>query len=280
MIKVIHIGRLILIFLGALSASCLYAWNGMGHQLVAALAYQHLTPAVKKQVNAYNHELDSVLPSYSFTRAATWMDALRGQGISWFDSLHYIDLPFSEDGTPLPKVSETNQAVWAVNQARKTLRDPHSSSLAKALSLRLLLHVVGDLHQPLHAASRYSWDLPQGDKGGNLFNLGYNPVSTRLHGYWDNGAGLLMSSRRDFRGQFHRQLHVLARSKTCSGKYHDLDPEHWALESHQLAVNYAYRIKPYAKPNLAYQQQAQKIVKKQITLAACRLAALLNQNLG
>ena len=85
--------------------------------------------------------------------------------------MHYIDIPFSSDGTALPAIDHTN-AVWGINHAISILNSNKSNAGDKKLALRLLIHVVGDIHQPLHAVTRVSSQLPEGDLGGNLFPLG------------------------------------------------------------------------------------------------------------
>ena len=56
----------------------------------------------------------------------------------------------------------------------------------RSIALRLLLHYYGDVHQPLHSASRYTSDLPEGDAGGNDFDLKYRLSADNLHALWDN----------------------------------------------------------------------------------------------
>jgi hypothetical protein len=60
-----------------------------------------------------------------------------------------------------------------------------SEEEGKSLGLRLLMHYMGDVHQPLHSSSRYTKDLPNGDKGGNTFPLKYHYTANELHAVWD-----------------------------------------------------------------------------------------------
>src|SRR5579872_7034439 len=108
--------RIIYLFLLWLVTLSSYSWNAMGHQLVAQIAYDNLTPKAKHIVNKYNRSLDKFSPSHNFISSATWLDSIRTKDVHWFDTLHYIDIPFSKDGTSLISIQKIN-ALWAINQA-------------------------------------------------------------------------------------------------------------------------------------------------------------------
>lgn len=250
-----------------------YSWNAMGHQLVAQIAYDNLTPKAKRLCNKYNRALNSFSRASSFVAASTWLDSLRFQDVHWFDTLHYIDIPFSNDGSPLPHVENLN-ALWGINQAISVLKSKASSTREKGLSLRILIHVVGDIHQPLHAAAQISGQYPKGDLGGNLFKLGSNPIGTNLHKYWDNGAGILLNQRKQF--QIKSKAHDLENKWSCSMANVEEKPEQWVQSSHHIALTQVYTITAGTTPNKQYQKNAQTTVQKQIVFAGCRLAHLLN----
>lgn len=255
--------RLVCVLFLSLAAWKTYAWNALGHQLVAQIAYDHLTPKAQKKADEYTQG--------HFILAATWLDSLRKMGNHEFDKLHYIDLPFSKDHSKLPDLQKTH-ALWGINQAIALLSSTKSNATEKSLSLRMLLHLVGDLHQPLHAATQISKSLPKGDLGGNLFPLGKNPLAHTLHAYWDKGAWSLINRKSSIK--------TLAleweKEWPCSLVPGETNPELWAQESHQLALTQVYSIHPHQVPNKKYQLMAQEISKKQIVFAGCRLANLLN----
>jgi len=77
--------------------------------------------------------------------------------------------------------------VRALKKARaEDVRPSVSYSLGDSLNLRLLIHYVGDIHQPLHAVSRYTDSFPNGDEGGNLFMIPVNAEIKELHALWDS----------------------------------------------------------------------------------------------
>ncbi|WED44395.1 S1/P1 nuclease [Legionella cardiaca] len=267
--------NVIVLIVGLFVGNASYCWNALGHRLVAQIAYHHLTPHAKRVLNHYNHALDKVYRPQNLVNAAVWLDSLRYQKDLWLGSKHYIDIPFSFDGTDLIKEDNVN-AVSAINTAKELMQDNSANDFEKGFTLRILLHVVGDIHQPLHAANQFSVKNPQGDQGGNLFYLKANPVANNLHAYWDRGGGLL-NYKRYTSAQLSRKAYSIEKRWPCHLENMVLVPQIWAEESHQLAVHNAYQIKMGEKPSKLYQQMVKKTVEQRIAIAGCRLAALLNQ---
>ncbi len=265
--------RIVSIFILFLLACNNYAWNALGHQLVAQVAYDHLTPQAKKMCDDYNHYLDSFSPSPNFVAASAWLDQIRKKDVHWFDNLHYIDLPFSNDDTKLPSVQEAN-ALWGMKQAILVLSSNKSSAFDKGISLRILTHLVGDIHQPLHTVTKVSKQLPNGDMGGNLYHLASNSIGNNLHQYWDNGAGILIGQSKKF--QVRNKAEQLEKKWSCKQANAQKKPQQWIKESHLLAITQVYTIASHKVPSKRYQLKAQNITQKQILFAGCRLAAVLN----
>lgn len=249
------------------------AWNAMGHQLVAQIAYDNLTPAAKKMCNEYTRAYSTVSPSPNFVAAAAWLDLIRLKDIHWYDTLHYIDIPFSKDKTQLPGVQDVN-ALWGIKQAVSVLSSTKSTAVDKGLSLRILSHLVGDIHQPLHTVTKVSKRLPSGDLGGNLFKLASNPIGDNLHKYWDNGGGVLIGQSKKF--QVQNKARQLEEKWSCATALKEKNPRQWIKSSHKIALTQVYKTRPNRVPSKTYQLNAQNISQKQILLAGCRLADLLN----
>lgn len=257
--------------LGVISS---YAWNAMGHQLVAEIAYDNLTPAAKNMCDKYTRSYNAKSSKGSFVSVASWMDSIRKKDVHWFDSLHYIDKPFTLDDSPLPAVQDAN-ALWGIRQAMVVLSSDKASLADKGLSLRILTHLVGDIHQPLHTVTKVSKKLPQGDLGGNLFKLAKNPIGDNLHKYWDNGAGILIGQTKKF--QVQNKARQLEAKWSCSIANREKKPKQWINASHKLALNEVYKVTANKAPGKHYQLNAQNITQKQILLAGCRLATVLNE---
>ncbi len=274
-------GRLILVSwkLGIVGLFCCpvaFGWNATGHRVIAQLAYENLTPHAKQRFNAYNRLLNRKHHSYNFIEASVWLDKVRYSS-NLPGEMHYIDLPFTrEKGCALPPVQPTN-AVSALTEAESTLKSEWSTARERGIALRVFVHVLGDLHQPLHTATYVSSSYPKGDKGGNLIKLPPNPVADNLHTYWDKGAGVLQSmSAKEI-----RQYAALLQSRwPCSGEKKINDFDAWAQASHQLAEKEVYaclKNDEHVELDAAYQRRAMIISESQLALAGCRLATLLNQ---
>lgn len=248
-----------------------YTWNAAGHKLLAQIAYDNLSPQAKKMCSQILQVKEQALPFY-FVKLSTWMDEIRRRNVHQFDSLHYVDLPFSKDRTKLPKVRPRN-ALWAIHQAILNLSSPKTSNAIKALNLKILIHVVGDLHQPLHAATKVSRRLPKGDLGGNLYLFSRGSLGKNLHQYWDSGAGFL--KKRNLL-ETKVQALILEKLYPCKLAIEQKKPEQWAQSAHFIAVNQAYSIRTHQKPSIRYQYMVQHTVQQQLAFAGCRLAYVLN----
>lgn len=257
-----------------LASTCVAnAWNALGHQLVAQVAYDNLTPRAKKMCQKYNRAYNKVYPSAHFIAASTWLDVIKTKNMHQYDTLHYIDIPFSTDNTRLPAIPENN-ALTAMHTAITILSSNTTSDSAKGLQLRILVHVVGDIHQPLHTVTRVSQKLPNGDAGGNLVRVRRSAVGRNLHQYWDRGGGILMGPRKKF--HLKQKARQLEKQWPCTALQTDNHLEQWVRDAHLLALQYAYSLVPNQAPSTQYQDKVQQISKQQIALAGCRLATLLN----
>ena len=266
-------GRFIAGLCFILLATPVFSWNAVGHRMIAQIAVNHLTPQAYVRFNAYNHALDRRDRPQTLVSAAVWLDTFHRRGSRNWDPMHYLDIPFSDDGSPLPEQTGMN-AVLAIREARQTLLNQQASLHERAIAVRILLHVVGDLHQPLHAATCVSKLYPEGDRGGNLSRLPTNPVSTNLHTYWDRGAGFL--AHRVRAEAMKKKAASLETRWPCVLDKMNTDPMHWAKESHALAVKYAYAPQRDQGVYPRYQRMAVQVVEERLALAGCRLAAVLN----
>lgn len=269
-------GWLISLGLGVLIANQSFAWNSFGHRLVAQIALDNMTPQARHAYNHYNYQLDKSYASKSLVSAAPWLDTQRSSSQLWLLPFHYINIPFSRDHTKLLEPNSIN-AVVAIEDAMRVLNNKSSSTADKGFYLRILLHVVGDIHQPMHTVSEYTWRFPRGDKGGNRVYLAKNPVANNLHAYWDNGGGWLKPRQKYSSSVLIHRAKMIEKRWPCRNFVLHFDPKAWANESHQLAISKAYTVKLGHKPSKAYQHMVSLQTQKQIALAGCRLAFLLNR---
>jgi len=195
---------------------------------------------------------------------------------------HFVDTPFSTDGTPT-NPSGTPNALTQIVALSAALASSESDDI-KSYDLVWIEHLVGDVHQPLHDTSRFTKNNPNGDNGGNavcfvVTNTPHCPAE--LHGYWDAilGAQKLKNALKA-----GKQLNARAKPSGAD----NADPAVWVDEGFKLAKSDVY-IPPIsddepgsspAKPNKTYHDNAKKVAQAQILLAGYRLAGVLNTELA
>jgi hypothetical protein len=216
-----------------------------------------------------------------------------GQNIGYSDLLmhnywHFKNIGFSTDGTPIPP-ADAIDAVSQINLFKAAL--PSSSGATddvRSYDLVWLIHLVGDAHQPLHAATRYSKEFPQGDNGGNAEMV--TPATGEvllLHVYWDRLLGGFVTPESAVHDAMCDPYPTrcadggLVKVQVDSDKASKDDPEVWFKESFELAKEFAYAepVCSGGKPILLtrdYETQARNMALKQAALAAQRLANMLN----
>ncbi|HWW76664.1 MAG TPA: S1/P1 nuclease [Pyrinomonadaceae bacterium] len=282
------------------------AWHDTGHMVVAQVAYLRLTPAAKARVDALLLTPEGKRPLISFgvgyytpevcertydpVQIAVWMDDFRGDSLNnSYAPWHYIDFNPIFDGIPeRPNVGpEPENVLSRINWAINTLRKGTGSNKTDAETLGFLIHMVGDVHQPLHAATRYSASNPNGDAGGNGFKIQMPPAThvANLHAFWDAAAGTFgFDSLKRPLDQAGKDK-ILAYAQEVMKQYPDtsvpewknLDPHAWIVESNTLAREVAYKnITEGSAPSQAYTEAAQQLARKRMALGGYRLAGVLN----
>jgi hypothetical protein len=264
--------RFIAVFFFMVCSYSAYTWTALGHKLVAQIAYDNLSPEARQTCGTYFNIKNPLLLEFYFVRISTWMDDIRKKKVHQYDHWHYIDIPFARDHTKLPELSPIN-ALWAINHALLVLSSDKEPTAKKALYLKILIHLVGDIHQPLHATTKVSRRLPKGDLGGNLYLLSKTPDAANLHQYWDKGAGMLTDKQIL---SIILKARILEKRWPCSMSTQQQKPEQWVYESHEIAVNEVYTLRGHKRPSRHYQLSTQETVNQQIALAGCRLAYVLN----
>lgn len=274
--------KLLILFLLSFFTTSIFAWNSVGHRLVAQIAYDQLTPQAKMKIDALTDKMfHSKYPDGRFSRASTWPDTIRKQAPQ-YSPWHFIDLPLVRDNVTPPTWDPKNNVVWAIERAEKIVTDSSETQARRAKYLSFLIHFVGDIHQPMHCATLYDHHFLQGDRGGNNFPI-ESSASTNLHWFWDEGLGLFVSAPDNY--QFH-YYEIQAMAKQWMKDYprayftkqlQEESPMQWAQDSNHIADSVVYQLQPNTKPSLQYIQQGQTIVREQIVLAGYRLADVLNR---
>lgn len=266
----------------SLFAPKLWAWNALGHEVVALIAYQHLTPEARNQVDLAVSKMHQEYPDInSYAQIASWPDALRSQKIDTFTRWHYIDTPFSTDGTPLRNSIDTDNAVWVLDQIEVVVGNKEANPFERARFIAFLTHIAGDIHQPMHTVSRFSANHSLGDRGGNDYFIKFKGQEINMHKFWDEGAGEFMGSfAPDHAAKLATQIEEQYPESYFGNKTSVSAPDAWAAEGVTFAKANVY-IAPENEPLTEdYIDQSKQRAMQQAALAGYRLANVLNKLLG
>jgi hypothetical protein len=254
----------ILLFLPSRARS----WGAPGHEIVAAIAEARLTPAARRLVR----ELVGDEP-LSDPNIATWADALRDPATRpW----HYVNIPLSSGRYDARRDCARGCAVSTIEHAVSEL-EGNGPAMRRADALRWLVHVVADLHQPLHAGDGF-------DRGGNGLpvRFGRRRQPTNLHHVWDTEVVHPLLSRRGALGAA-RDLNAAITSGQAAAWAATLGPLAWAEESSRATRDiYAELGRRPGDPRILtlpadYPATQQRRVELALECAGVRLAALLDQ---
>jgi hypothetical protein len=261
--------------------------------MTAHIAFSRLNPKARaKAMKLLAVKIDPnavTAKSRNFVNASHWADDLRP--FSQFDSfkpLHFIDKPFSLDNSTLPEIDAEN-IVKALQDNVEILKTS-TDKKAQAQALRLIIHFVGDIHQPLHCTAQVTGANPHGDQGGNLFKLKLANgdgtfKNTNLHSYWDGGIGAFPRTGPNFAPPPLRLIDPAAKlaKRGNPANNPDLkldDPfnfDAWADESFEWGQKLVYEgLESGGTPTAAYNRKALKVARQRVAWGGYRLAALLN----
>lgn len=285
------------------------AWSVGGHMVTGAIAYDLLKrddPVALREIltllranplydRMWKERLVGIPADeqdvYLFMLAARWADDVRHNRDYDHPTWHYIGTGFVAPGEPpsvkLPKVAVPNALTELARNARLARTAP--DSVDRVVAALWVFHLVGDIHQPLHACSRVTAQMPEGDRGGNRFYIrvkpGNRPIS--LHKYWDD---LLVGSAR-FRNVRNRATELRLRPEFAREKLTELadtQPEIWARESLDLAVRVVHQngrlrggmgeLSAELLP-AGYAETAKATAERRAVLAGYRLAHLLRSGI-
>ena len=310
----------------ALATGPSFGWGKEGHEIVATIAANILaddSPDTLDKVKAIlaKDNGDDFTPSWDHTDVpteATWADVCRETNPDCrkaTEDWHFVDIDFDAantdkaidkacnheaGGQPNPDTAK-RCVIDAIEQSKKDLADTRKSPEDRLLALKFLLHLVGDIHQPLHATSRTEPGADHSDRGANCVGIlrgnAHNPQ--RLHSYWDTEL-VQQALKKDPDQAAHGLMALVNEHKDdWSGG----SPIDWAKDSYALAHSSAYKgvidtppvqtdfmfrgehgpdtqcgpSKAYQIDTKKYDQQAMQTVKVQLAKAGLRLARVLQE---
>ena len=236
-----------------------------------------------------------------FMIGTTWADIIRDRDFKirfekyHKSNWHYADTFWTHENGIAKIVENPNEeggkAVEKLFEFEKVLKDPNAPNADKAIALAWILHLGGDIHQPLHTSARITELEPKGDQGGNLFLL--TPKDTprnqqvNLHWFWDSIVGRNVSRKNDAcdadyllpiaAKMMKKYPFAKSQNQLSLGKF-----DIWQQESFKIATTELFpsTLIRFQTPTENYKKNAFKISQQQIALAGYRLGAMLNQIFG
>lgn len=238
----------------ALKAS---SWGMTGHRVVGQIAEQYLSKKAAKEVK-------KILGTESLADVANWMDFIKSEpSYDYMKPWHYCTIPdgqsYAEAGTP-----EEKDIIWALEKFKNDLKSETASLETKQIALKSIVHLVGDIHQPLHVGNGL-------DRGGNDVKINYFWSSSNLHRIWD--SGMIDGQNLSYTEWVKKINHPT--KEQVAGWQNDTVLD-WAEESKALRPS-VYDIGD--QKNLTYRYNYDHIAQVELRLlqAGVRLAGFLNE---
>lgn len=230
------------------------AWGPQGHRIIASLAEQQLTPAARKEVA----RLLAAEPGATLASVANWADEYRSaETAAW----HYVNFPRHVCVYSAHRDCPDGACVVEAIAQQTAVLQADTSDASRLAALKYLVHLVGDVHQPLHAGYR-------DDRGANTYQLQVFMRGSNLHAFWD--SGLLYALNED----------VAALTARLSSQLPPVADTQWtaaeaAQESCRIVGMSGFY--PPRRVGVDYIRRFTPVVEQRLVQAGSRLAGLLNR---
>ena len=239
------------------------AWGMLGHRIVGQIADSYLTPYAKK-------EIKKILGNESIAMSSNWPDFIKSDtAYNYLYNWHFINIKGGLSREEVNAILANDTAVNAytkINLIVRELKNKKHSLPDKAFYLKLLIHIVGDIHQPLHVG-RYE------DLGGNRIKVLWFNVSYNLHQVWDQ---LLIQLQELSYTEYTAAINFSTPLQRLQWQKQPLSE--WVWESYQLAEKIYGDVKlPEEKLGYGYNFKYKAVLEQQLLKGGVHLAGLLNQ---
>ncbi|WP_457443767.1 S1/P1 nuclease [Roseateles sp. P5_E4] len=236
-----------------LSAS---AWGADGHRLIAELAESQLSPAATAEVG----RLLKQEPGATMASVSTWADEKRSGSTA---PLHYVNLPEDDCNYSRQRDCPDGRCVVEAIKAKVAILKSHASETERLIALKYVIHLVGDIHQPLHVGLA-------SDKGGNLFQVRMGRRGSNLHAVWD---AELIKRRPGGLARLFNEAALAVKSASAS-----MEAAGWAAESCEARRRDGF-YPGNRQINAEYAADWDSELVRRLSLAGARLANVLNETL-
>jgi hypothetical protein len=241
------------------------AWGMLGHRIVGQIAESYLTKKARKNI-------ELILGGESVAMASTWADFIKSDpAYSYLSAWHYVDfdkpLAYPQMQAFLKQDTATD-ASTKLNIIISQLKNKNLEQGKKLLYLRMLIHIVGDVHQPMHTAHTE-------DKGGNDVKLFWFNKPTNLHALWDSN---LIDDQQLSYTEYANWINRSTPEQRTALQHDEISK--WLYESSQISEKLYTEIKPDAHLSYRYTFDHIAIANQQLLKGGIRLAGILNQLFG
>lgn len=248
---------LIILFIFSINANSSLRWNATGHRTVGKIAENHLKSSTK-------HKIKKLLNGKSLAFVSTFADEIKSdKRYNDFFTWHYINMPLDANYQESEK-NPKGDLVTGIAYCKKVIKDENSSIEDKVFYLKMLVHLIGDLHQPMHVSLA-------SDKGGNDFKLQWFYRDSNLHKVWDTE---MINSYGMGYVELAENADILTKNQVKAiqeGTVID-----WVNETHILSNMVYSSVKEGENLRYRYSYDHFKTVRSQLQIAGVRLAKVLN----
>ncbi|TWF44910.1 S1/P1 nuclease [Chitinophaga polysaccharea] len=240
-----------------------FAWGPNGHRIVAEIAWQHLTPQARKAIT-------QILGRQPMAMIANWPDFIKSDTTHQYDHTnkwHYLDFPANIDRAKFNELlaAATDENLYTETQAMmKELKNRSLSKDKQLFALTFLVHMMGDMHQPLHVGR-------DEDMGGNKISVMWFDKPSNLHRVWDEH---LIDFQQLSYTEYAKALDIVSAAEAKAMQKGSIAD--WMYESHLLADKVYSYTQPDAKLSYRYNYVFMKDLNQQLLKGGLRLAAILN----
>ena len=233
-------------------------WGKNGHRATGQIAQEYLTRKAKKKI-------DKILKGQSLAFVSTFADEIKSdRKYNKYYSWHYINMGLDENYETAEK-NPQGDLVTGINECIAVLKNKNSSEEAKEFHLKMLIHFVGDLHQPMHIGRKE-------DKGGNTVQVQWFGRGTNLHRIWDTNMiddweMSYIELANNAKDLSKKQIKAIEKGSL----------EDWVNEVHGLTIEVYKSVKVGENVRYKYSYEHFGTVRTQLQKGGIRLAKILNE---
>ena len=250
-----------------LSSLYSFAWGLTGHRIVAEIAQHHLSSKAQRNIK-------KLFGEQKMAYYANWPDFIKSDTTGvWKEtsSWHYVNINPQKNFVQFKDSLSIQKSPNLYTQIRilsDKIKDKNVSDKDKKEALIFLIHLVGDLHQPLHVGRAE-------DLGGNKINVTYFGQNTNLHSLWDSK---LVDDQKYTYTEFANLLDVKSKDEVKQIQSGTL--EEWLFDSHKIANSIYYQTPKDSKLSYDYNYRFESTLERQLLYGGLRLAKVLNDIFG